>query len=81
MGFKKNWDVSEITSQIHSLSRNCSSSYTDGFTAFELKKELYLLKETIDRALKAAPDFGELEKDWLTEQEQKRIIRILKDKE
>jgi len=81
MGFKKSWDVSEITSQIHNLSRNCSSSYTDGFTAFELKKELYLLKEVIDRALKDAPDFGELEKDWLTGQEQKRIINILKSKE
>ena len=81
MGFKKSWDVSEITSQIHNLSRNCSSSYTDGFTAFELKKELYLLKEIVDRALKDAPDFGELEKDWLTEQEQKRIIKILKSKE
>ncbi len=81
MGFKKSWDVGEITSQIHNLSRNCSSSYTDGFTAFELKKELYLLKEVVDRALNDAPDFGELEKDWLTEQEQKRIIRILKSKE
>ena len=80
MGFKKNWDVSNITSQIHSLSRECSSPYTDGFTSFECKKDLYQLKEIIDRALAEAPSFGELEDQWLHNQEQKRIINILKDK-
>lgn len=81
MGFRKNWDVAGISSQLHTMSRECSSSYTDGFTAFEIKKELYLIQEIVERALRDAPDFGELEKDWLTEQEQKRIIRILKSKE
>ena len=75
---KKDWDVGNIASQIHSLSRQCSNHYCDGFTAFELKKELYLLKEIIDRSLNDAPDFGELETRWLTEQEKKRIIKILK---
>lgn len=78
MGFKKSWDVASIATQLHSLSRECSSHYTDGFTAFECKKDLYQLKEIIDHALQTAPNFGELEKDWLTEQEQKRIIKILK---
>lgn len=78
MGFKKTWDVSDIAGQIHRLSSNCSSSYTDGFTAFELKKDLYQIKELIDQALQTAPDFGDLEQQWLTEQEQKRIIKILK---
>jgi hypothetical protein len=75
---KKDWDVSNIASQIHSLSRQCSNHYCDGFTAFELKKELYLLKEIIEQSLHDAPNFGELETRWLTEQEQKRIIKILK---
>jgi uncharacterized protein YktA (UPF0223 family) len=75
---KKDWDTSNIVSQIHSLSRQCSSVYNDGFTAFELKKELYLLKEIVDSSLEDAPDFGELEKQWLTDQEKKRIIKILK---
>lgn len=80
MGFKKSWDVANIASQVHSLSRNCSSSYTDGFTAFECKKDLYQLKEIIDQALKESPDFGDLEKAWLKEQEQKRILNILKQR-
>ncbi len=80
MGFKKSWDVADISQQLHSLSRECSSPYTDGFTSFELKKDLYQLKEIIDKALVEAPHFGDIEADWLTTQEQKRIIKILKGK-
>ena len=78
MGFKKSWDVSDIARQILSLSRECSSMYNDGFTSFECKKDLYQLKNIVDRALAEAPNFGEMEQQWLTEQEQKRIIKILK---
>lgn len=78
MGFKKSWDVASIASQIHKLSRECSTPYNDGFTAFECKKDLYQLKQIVDRALAEAPCFGNLETQWLTEQEKKRIINILK---
>lgn len=78
MGFKQNWDVAEVARQIHSMSRECSSPYNTGFLTFEIKKDLYQLKEIIDQALKDSPDFGELEEAWLTEQEKKRIIKILK---
>lgn len=78
MGFKKSWDVADISNQIHSLARECSSPYNDGFTSFECKKDLYQLKYIIDQSLAQAPDFGDLEQQWLTDQEQKRIIKILK---
>ena len=80
MGFKKSWDTADIAHQIRSLSRECSSLYNDGFTAFELKKELHLIKTIVDQALHNAPEFGEMEETWLKEQEQKRIINILKEK-
>ena len=78
MGFKKSWDVADISRQIHSLSRECSSSYNDGFTSFECKKDLYQLKDVIDNALAQSPSFGDLEQQWLQEQEKKRIIKHLK---
>lgn len=78
MGFKKSWDVADISRQIHSLSRECSSMYNDGFTSFECKKDLYQLKIILDAALAEAPDFGDLEQQWLQEQEKKRIIKHLK---
>ena len=74
---KKDWSIENIAQQVHSLSRECSSHYNDGFTAFELKKDLYQIKFIIDDALKTAPDFSG-EQEWLTEQEKKRIIKILK---
>jgi hypothetical protein len=78
MGFKKSWNIPDIINQIHSLSRECSSSRNDGFTSFECKKDLYQLKEIVGAALAEAPNFGAVEQQWLTEQEQKRIIKILK---
>lgn len=78
MSFKKSWDVDNIASQLHSLSRECASPYNDGFTAFELKKDLYQIKELVDKALSSSPNFGDIEQTWLTTQEQKRIIKILK---
>jgi hypothetical protein len=75
---KKSWSIEDVANQLHALSRECSSSYNDGFTAFELKKDLYQIKELVDQALNNSPNFGELEQQWLTTQEQKRIIKILK---
>lgn len=78
MGFKQTWDVAEIAQKIHSMARECASPYNTGFITFEIKKDLYQLKDIIDRALKESPDFGEMEQQWLTEQEKKRIIKHLK---
>jgi hypothetical protein len=77
MSFKKNWDVGSLASQIHSMGRECSNPYNDGFTSFEIKKELYELKFVIDDILRRSPNFAG-EEQWLTAQEQKRIIRHLK---
>ena len=78
MGFKKSWDEADIYRQIHAMARECASPYNTGFLTFEIKKDLYGLKELIDQALKDSPNFGDLENDWLKEQEQKRILKILK---
>jgi hypothetical protein len=78
MGFRKNWDVVNISQQIHTMVRECASPYNTGFITFEIKQDLYQLKEIIDQALRDVPTFGQLEEDWLTSQEQKRILKILK---
>ncbi len=74
---KKSWDIGDISRQISSLSRECSSPYNDGFTAFECKKDLYQLKTLIDQAIKNSPKFAG-EEEWLTEREKKFIINALK---
>ncbi len=77
MGFRKNWGVDDIISQINSISRECNSSYNDGYTAFGCKQDLYQIKEVIDSAIRNSPTFAG-EQEWLQEQEKKRIIKILK---
>jgi len=77
VGFRHSWNVADIASQLHRLARECSSTQNDGFTAFELKKDLYQIKFIIDEALYTAPEFSG-EQEWLTEQEKKRIIKLLK---
>ncbi len=79
MGFKKSWDVSDITSQVHSLSRECNSPYNDGFTAWGCKQDLLILQQLINDAIRSSPNFGAMEEQWLKEQEQKRIIKLLKE--
>lgn len=78
MGFKKNWDVGDVTSQVHSLAREISSPYNDGFTQWHCKQDLYQIKAIVDQILAKSPDFGDLEQEWLQTQEKKRIIKILK---
>jgi hypothetical protein len=77
MGFKKNWGVDHITSQINTIYRECSSPYNDGYTAFGCKQDLYLIKAVIDAAIRNSPTFAG-DQEWLQAQEKQRIIKILK---
>jgi predicted patatin/cPLA2 family phospholipase len=78
MGFKKSWEVGDITSQVHSLAREISSPYNDGYTQWHCKQDLYQIKQLVDQALARSPNFGDLEQEWLQTQEKKHIIKILK---
>lgn len=76
---KKSWDVGDITSQLHSIAREVNSPYNDGFTSWGCKQDLYQIKFLVDDILSKSPSFGDLEIDFLKLEEQKRIIKILKD--
>lgn len=73
----KRWNVQEIQNQISSAMYECTSPYNDGFTAWGVKQDLYRIKWAIDRALDRCPEFTP-EPEWLKEQEQLRLIEILK---
>jgi hypothetical protein len=77
MGFKKSWDATDVMSQISSLARECASPYNDGFVGWGCKQDLYKIQESVNDALRRCPTYVG-EQEWLTEQEQKRIIKILK---
>lgn len=77
MAFKKNWDVPTIIQQINSMFRECKSPYTDGFTGWSIKQDLYEIKFVLDEHIKNCPEFAS-EKEWLTNKEKKRVFKILK---
>lgn len=69
--------VSEIISEIRMMGYDCRDLKLDGWTTFGYKKDLYLIQEAVNDAIRRAPTFVGEDK-WLHEREKKRIIKILK---
>ena len=78
MGYKKNWDVANVAQQINTMVYEMNSGRTDGFVGWGIKQDLYRIKWLAEDALKRSSTFSG-EEEWLREQEQKKIIKILKD--
>lgn len=78
MGFRKPMDYNQIHHQIYMAGVELRSPYNDGFTQWEIKKDLYQLKWLLDQIMKDSPTFSD-EEDFLKEHEQKVIWRTLKN--
>ncbi len=78
MGYKRSFDLVSVYQQLNSAARELNDSRNDGFVTWGTKQELYHLKWYLDDMLKNSPKFSP-EEEWLHEQEQKRIIKYLKD--
>lgn len=79
MGFKYSYDATKAVREINAAAYDACDKMNDGFICWGAKQDLYRIKWILEDALKRCPDFGSIESDWLREQEQKKIIRILKD--
>ncbi len=79
MGYKHSYDIISALQQIRAAAAECSDPRNDGFIAWGVKQDLYQLKWFLEDVMKNCPEFGSTESDWLREQEQKKIIKILKD--
>ena len=78
MGYKKSYDITDIARQINAASYESSNPYNDGFVGWGAKQDLYRLKEILDEAIRRCPKFS-LEKEWLREQDKKKVIKYLID--
>jgi hypothetical protein len=78
MGYKYSYDIVQALTEIRKAAHECSHTRTDGFVAWGIKQDLYQVKWMLDDLLKDCPTFGP-EAEWLREQEQKKIIKILKN--
>lgn len=79
MGYKHSYDIIAAYQQVRAAAQECNNPRNDGFVAWGVKQDLYQLKWMLDDLLKDCPSFGDTENDWLKEQEQKRIIRYLRN--
>lgn len=73
MGFKKDWNTSDVYQEIRKLSVAVRDPRNDGWTASGCKHELYQLKCFIDDIYRDLPTFVG-EEQW----EQQRLVVIMK---
>lgn len=76
-GYVKSWNTRQIINQLHSAANVCSDPHHDGFSTWPIKQELYELRWLLDDLIRRCPVYVD-EPQWLHEQEQQRIINILK---
>lgn len=73
MGYKIDWDRNRIWTDLGRMMAEVSSPHNDGFTASEIKKDLYEIKCFLESRYNDLPKFTG-EDDW----EKQRILNILK---
>ena len=77
MGHRKPMDYNQVSHQIYMSGVELHSMYNDGFTQFEIKKDLYKLKWMLEEIMKDSPTFAG-EDEFLKEHEKKSMWRTLK---
>jgi len=76
MGFCKPMDYNSVHHQIYIAGVELHSPHNDGFTTFEIKKDLHKLKWLLDAIMNDAPTFTG-EDEFLKEHEQTKMWRTL----
>lgn len=78
MGYKYSYNIANAAQEINAAAYDACDMRMDGYIQWGAKQDLYRLKWILEDALQRCPTFS-LEEEWLREQEQKKIIRILSD--
>ena len=81
MGYKYSYsaeDMCNAVRTINSIKYDVCDMRSDSYVQWGAKQDLWRLKWILDQALKDCPHFS-IEDDWLKEEEQKKIIKYLKN--
>lgn len=76
MGFRKPMDYNQVSHQIYMAGVELHSPKNDGFTQWEIKKDLYKLKWMLDQIMAESSTFVD-EEQFLKENEQRVMWRTL----
>jgi len=77
MGYRKPDLVTAEINIYSAIIEAANSRFNDGFTQFEIKKDLYRLKWILEEYFAKAPKFVG-EEEWVDKMMQKRVVEILK---
>ena len=77
MGFRKPMDYSSVHHQIYMAGVELHSGHNDGYTTWEIKKDLHRIKWLLDEIMADSPTYSE-EKEFLDEHAKVKMWRTLK---
>jgi len=77
MGFRKPMDYSSVHHQIYMAGVELHSGHNDGYTTWEIKKDLHRIKWLVDEIMADSPTYAE-EKEFLDEHSKVKMWRTLK---
>ena len=73
----KTWNADQVISECQQMYHGANDPYMTGFVNWPCKQDLYRVKFAVDEMLSKTPKFtGEAE--WLLEQEQQQMWKVLK---
>jgi len=77
MGYQSRYDIASITRGIRAMHSEMNDSHLTGWNQWPIKQQMYQLKWLIEESLESSSTYAD-EENWLNEQEQQRLINILK---
>jgi len=80
MSFLIKWDADKIISDLSTAAAEACSSYNDGFSAWQCKKDMLKVKYALDEMLERTPNFSHLEEEFVQAQEKQKVWKTLETK-
>jgi hypothetical protein len=75
MGFKSPMDRYSIQHQLHMVGVEMNSPHNDGYTTWEIKKDLYRIKFLVDQIIASSSSYVG-EEEWLDEESKKVAFEL-----
>ncbi len=80
MGFRITWDANKIISDLRACTAQAASTYNDGYSAWDCKKDLLTVKYALDEMLERCPNFSTVEDSFHEEMSKHKTWKVLNDK-
>lgn len=76
---KIDWNVNSVINECRKMYAGAVDPYMTGWNNWPCKQDLYRVKFAVDEMLAKTSTFSG-EEEWLQEQEQEKLVRILRDR-